>query len=99
LAVAALLSRTEGPYGMDCCSGQAREEARAQIGIEVTLDADRLVEGNCDLVAGMIDGAVWEGGVAVEPGMAFHNRRTCWSYMVLVVCWRSLSTRTVWSPW
>jgi hypothetical protein len=75
--VAALLSRTEGPYGMDCCSGQAREEARAQIGIEITLDAGRLVGGNCDLLAGMVDGAVWEEGVAAEPGMAFHNRRAC----------------------
>ena len=77
LAVAALLSRTEGPYGMDCCSGQACEEARAQIGIEVTLDAGRLVGGNCDLFAGMIGGAVWEEDVAAVPGMAFHNRRTC----------------------
>ena len=79
MAVAAPLSRTEGPYGMDCCccSGQVREEARAQIGIEVTLDAGRLVGGNCDLFAGMVDGAVWEEDVAAEPGMAFHNRRAC----------------------
>lgn len=75
--MAALLSRTEGPYGMDCCSGQAREEARAQIGIEAALDAGRLVGGNCDLFAGMIDVAVWEEDVAAGPGMAFHNRRTC----------------------
>jgi hypothetical protein len=78
LAVAAPLSRTEGPYGMDCCcSGQVCEEARAQIGIEVTLDAGRLVGGNYDLFAGMVDGAVWEEDVAAEPGMAFHNRRAC----------------------
>jgi hypothetical protein len=75
--VAALLSRTEGPYGMDCCSGQAREEARAQIGIEITLDAGRLVGGNCGLLVGMVDGAVWEEDVAAEPGMAFHNQRAC----------------------
>jgi hypothetical protein len=62
---------------MDCCSGQAREEARAQIGIEITLDAGRLVGGNCGLLAGMVDGAVWEEDVAAEPGMAFHNRRAC----------------------
>ena len=77
MAVAVLLSRTEGPYGMGCCSVQAREEGRAQIGIEVTLDAGRLVGGNCDSFAGMIDGAVWEEDVAAEPGMACHNRRTC----------------------
>ena len=99
LAVAALLSMTEGPYGMEYCSGQPREGVRAQIGIEATLDAGRLVGGSCDLVADMIDGAVWEEGVAAEPGMVFHNRRTCWSYMVLAVYSRSLSTRTVWSPW
>jgi hypothetical protein len=85
LAAAALLLRTEGPYGTEYCSGQAHEGARAQIGIEVTLDAGRLGGGSCDLFAGMIDGAVWEEGVAAEPGTAFHNRRTCWSYMVLVV--------------
>jgi hypothetical protein len=99
LAVAALLLMTEGPYGMEYCSGQPREGAQAQIGIEATLDAGKLVGGSCDLFADTVDGAVWEEGVAAEPGMAFHNRRTCWSYMVLVVCSRSLSTRTVWSPW
>jgi hypothetical protein len=99
LAVAALLSMTEGPYGMEYCSGQPCEGAPAQIGIEATLDAGRLVGGSCGLFADMIDGAVWEEGVAAEPGMAFHNRRTCWSYMVLAVYSRSLLTRTVWSPW
>lgn len=98
LAVAALLWRTEGPYGTKYCSGQPREGARAQIGIEATLDAGRLVGGSCGLFADMIDGAVWEEGVAAESGMAFHNRRTCWSYMELAVYSRSLSTRTVWSP-
>jgi hypothetical protein len=94
LEVAAILAKTEGPYGMEYCSDQTRGGAQAQIDIEATLD-DSPVGCSCDLFADTTDGAVWEEGGAVEAGMGFHSRRTCWSCKVLVGCSKSLSTRTV----
>jgi hypothetical protein len=84
LEVAAPLAKIESPCEMGYCNDQVRGEAQAQTGIELTLD-DRLVGGSCDLVADTTGGAVWEVGVAVEPGMAFHNRKICWDCKVLAV--------------
>lgn len=84
LEVAALPTKIEGPCEMEYCSDQTCGGARAQTGIELTLD-DRLVGGSSDLFADTSGGVVWEVGVAVEPDMAFHNRKTCWGCKVLVV--------------
>jgi len=94
LEVVVLLARIEGPCEMKYCSARTRVWDQAQTGIEATLDG-RHGEGSCDWVAGRIGDAVWEEDEVVEPGMAFHNRRTCWSYKVLVVYSRLLLTRTV----
>lgn len=97
LEVAALLAKTEDPYGTKYCSGQARGGGQAQIGIASTRD-DRLGGGSCDSVVGTTGDAVWEEGVAVAADMALRTRRTCWSCRVFVVYSKWVLTRTAWSP-